>query len=166
MLVIIGILSAFHLAVDTVLTAKAIHFFDKYNLDSIQRVSKAEDMYFSICNYATMSAILFVIIVFLSVFSVYKSAADTLLSNSGLFADASREALRVELKKATKKNLTHLLVFSIISGITYCCYIFFRHLLPITTLFNSIAEIAFMFAFIKSLLYLYDNVYQRIYVHS
>ncbi len=166
LLVIIGILSVFHLAVDITLTVKAINFFEKYNLDSIQRVSKAEDMYFSMCTYAAVSAILFIIIVFLATLSLYKSAQDTLLSNSGLFVDASREALREEFKKDTKRNISYLLIFSIISGIVYCCYIFFRHLLPVTTLFNSIAEIAFMFAFIKAILYLYDNVYKRLYAHA
>ena len=166
MLVIIGIISVFHLAVDITLSVKAIKFFEKYNLDSILRVSKAEDMYFSMCTYATISAVLFVVIVFLSTYSLYRSAQDTLLSNSGLFVDASREALREEFKKDTKRNITHLIIFSIISGIVYCCYIFFRHLLPVTTLFNSIAEIAFIFAFVKAILYLYDNVYKRIYLLS
>ncbi|MBQ4511260.1 MAG: hypothetical protein II984_11095 [Clostridia bacterium] len=166
MLVIIGILSVFHLAVDITLSVKAIKFFEKYNLDSILRVSKAEDMYFSMCTYATISAVLFVVIVFLSTYSLYRSAEDTLLSNSGLFVDASREALREEFKKDTKRNITHLIIFSVISGIVYCCYIFFRHLLPVTTLFNSIAEIAFIFAFVKAMLYLYDNVYKRINTHA
>jgi hypothetical protein len=123
-------------------------------------------MYFSICIYAAVSAILFIVIVFLSILSLYKSAQDSLLANSGLFTYASREALSEELKRDTKRNMTYLLIFSVITAIAYCCYIFFRHLLPITTLFNSIAEIAFMFAFIKAVLYLYDNVYKRLLIHS
>ena len=166
MLVVIGILSIFHLAVDITLTVKAINFFDKYNLESILRVSQAEDMYLSMCTYAAMSAILFIVIVFLSVLSLYKSAQSSLLANSGLFTFASREALSEEFKRDTKRNMTYLLIFSVIAGLVYCCYIFFRHLLPITTLFNSIAEIAFMFAFIKAVLYLYDNVYKRLFIHA
>ena len=99
-------------------------------------------------------------------FSLYRNAKDTLLSNSGLFVDASREALIEEFNKDTKRNVTSVFVFSVVAGIVYCCYIFFRHLLPVTTLFNSIAEIAFMFAFIKSILYLYDNVYKRLFIHA
>ena len=166
LLVVITVLSVFHLATDITLTVKATKFFERYNLDSIQRVSQAEDMYFSMCTYATISSVLFIAIVVLSVFSLYKSAESTLLLNSGLFVDASREALREELKKDTKRNVTYVLIFSIITAIVYCCYIFFRHLLPVTTLFNSIAEIAFMFAFIKAILYLYDNVYKRLFVHA
>ena len=165
-LVVIGILSAIHLAVDVTLSVKAIKFFEKYNLDSIQRVSQAEDMYFSMCTYATISSVLFIMIIVLTVFSLYKSAESTLLSNSGLFTDANRDALSEEFKNDTKRNVIYVLIFSIISAIVYCCYIFFRHLLPVTTLFNSIAEITFMFAFIKSLLYLYDNVYKRLYSHA
>ena len=165
-LVVIGALSVFHLAVDITLTVKAIKFFEKYNLDSIQRVSQAEDMYFSMCTYASISAALFILIIFLSTLSLYRNAKDTLLSNSGLFIDASREALIEEFNKDTKRNVTSVFVFSVVAGIVYCCYIFFRHLLPVTTLFNSIAEIAFMFAFIKSILHLYDNVYKRLFIHA
>lgn len=166
LLVVISVLSIFHLAIDITLTVKANKFFERYNLDSIQRVSQAEDMYFSMCTYATISSVLFIAIIVLSVFSLYKSAESTLLLNSGLFVDASREALREEFKKDTKRNVTYVLIFSIITAMVYCCYIFFRHLLPVTTLFNSIAEIAFIFAFIKAILYLYDNVYKRLYIHA
>lgn len=165
-LVAIGALSVFHLAVDITLTAKAIKFFDRYNLDSIQRVSQAEDMYFSMCTYASISAALFILIIFLSTFSLYRNAKDTLLSNSGLFVDASREVLIEEFNICAKQNIISVFIFSLITGVMYCCYIFFRHLLPVTTLFNSIAEIAFMFAFIKSILYLYDNVYKRLFIHA
>ena len=166
LLIIIGALSVFHLSVDIVLSVKAISFFEKYNLDSIERVSKAEDMYFSMCTLAGVSALLFISIVFLTTYSLYKNAESTLINNSRLFVDASREAIAEEYKKDAKKNLAYVISFSIVSAIVYCCYIFFRHLLPVTTLFNSMAEIAFMFAFIKAMLYLYDNVYKRIFTYA
>ncbi len=166
MLVIISILSVFHLAIDITLTVIATKFFDRYNLDSIQRISEAEDMYFKMCTFAGISSILFIVIMFLVSYSLYVNAGNTLRNNSGLFVDASREALMDEFKKDAKRNITYVVIFSIISAISYCCYILFRHLLPVTTLFNSIAEIAFMFAFIKAMLYLYDNVYKRIHSHA
>ena len=166
MLVIISVLSIFHLSVDIALTVTATRFFGRYNLDSIQRVSEAENMYFKMCTFAGISSVLFIAIIFLTSISLYMNAGNTLRSNSKLFVDASREALMDEYKRDAKKNITYVLIFSIISAITYCCYILFRHLLPVTTLFNSIAEIAFMLAFIKAMLYLYDNVYHRIFIHA
>lgn len=165
-LVAIVVLSVFHLAVDVLLTVKANEYFEKYNLSSIFRSPKAEDMYFSMCTYAVISAILFVLIIFLTVFSLYKNAENTLLSNLGYLTDTGREALREDFKNQTKKNLIIVSVFSIVTAIAYSCYIFFRHMLEVTTLFNSIAEIAFIFAFIKVILYLYDSVYKRLHIHS
>lgn len=166
MLIIICVLSVFHLSVDTVLAVTATRFFNRYNLDSIQRVSEAEDIYFKMCTLAGISSILFIVIVFLTSLSLYNNAGNTLRRNSGLFIDAGREALMEEYKKDAKKNIIYVVVFAIISSVIYCCYMLFRHLLPVTTLFNSIAEIAFMFAFIKAMLYLYDNVYKRIFIHA
>ena len=165
-LVVIGTLSVFHLSSDIALTVNAVNFFDKYNLDSIQRVSAAEDLYFKMCTLSIISSVLFIAIIFLCCYSLSRSAKSTLMRNSGLFVDASREALVEEFSRDTRKNLTYVLIFSVISAVAHCCYIAFRHLLPSTTLFNSIAEIAFMFAFIKVVLYLYDNVYKRIFTHT
>lgn len=166
LIVIISVLSVFHLAADIALSVVATKFFDKYNLDSIQRVSLAEDMYFKMCILAGVSSLLFIVIVFLFTFSIYRNAEYTLRDNVRLFVDVSREALIEEYKNDAKKNILYVVVFSIIAAVVYCCYILFRHLLPVTTLFNSIAELAFMFAFIKAMLYLYDNVYKRIFNHA
>ncbi len=166
MLVIISILSTIHLSVDIVLTVTAAKFFEKYNLDSIHRVSLAEDIYIKMCILAIVSSALFVVIVFFTCFSLYVNAKNTLMRSSMLFVDASREALKEEFNNDMKRNLIYVSLFSVISAVAYCCYIAFRHVLPVTTLFNSIAEIAFMFAFIKAMLYLYDNVYKRIFTHA
>ena len=166
MLIIISVLSVFHLSVDIALTVTATRFFNRYNLDSIQRVSEAEDIYFKMCALAGASSLLFIVIMLLATLSIYINAGNTLRSNSRLFVDASREALMEEYKKDAKKNIIYVVIFSVVSAIAYCTYIFSRHLLPVTTLFNSIAEITFMFAFIKAMLYIYDNVYKRIYTHA
>ena len=166
MLVVIGVLSVFHVSADIALTVNAVNFFEKYNLNSIQRVSAAEDLYFKICTLSIISSVLFIAIVFLCCYSLNRSAKSTLMRNSGLFVDASREALVEEFSRDTKKNIIYVFIFSVIAAVSYCCYIAFRHVLPATTLFNSIAEIMFMFAFIKALLYLYDNVYKRIFTHT
>ena len=162
LLVITSILSVFHLSVDVSLSIVATKFFSKYNLDSIQRTPSAEDLYFKMCTLAGASSLLFIVTVFLFTFALYKNAEEILRENAGLFVDASREALLEEYRKDAKRNILYVVVFSIVASMVYCCYIFFRHLLPVTTLFNSIAEISFMFAFIKAALYLYDNVYKRI----
>lgn len=161
-LAIISILSTFHLAVDIILTVKVTEFFEKYNLDSILRVSKAEDMYFSICTYASISAILFVAIILLTVFSLYKNAENDLFSNLGYLTNTGREALKEEFDNQRKRNLIYVLVSSVVAAISYCCYIYFRHVVKVTTLFNSIAEIVLVLVFLKSVLYLYDNVYKRL----
>ena len=166
MLIIIAVLSVFHLAIDIILTVVATNFFEKYNLDSIQRIPKAEDIYFRMCTLSGISAVLFIAIVLITVFSLYTSAGNSLMDNSKLFVDSSREALMEEYNAEKKKNIIYVSIFSVISAIAYACYIAFRHILPVTTLFNSIAEIAFMFAFIKSILYLYDNVYKRILAYA
>lgn len=166
LLIVVCVLSIFHLSVDITLSVVATNFFEKYNLDSIQRVSQAEDMYFRMCTLALVSSILFIAIVFIATFALYINAKITLLNNVGLFVDASKDVLAEEYNGEAKKNIICVSAFAVLSAITYCCYIFFRHLLPVTTLFNSIAEIAFMFAFIKAILYLYDNVYKRILSHA
>ena len=166
MLVIISLLSVFHLTVDIILTVNAVRFFEKFNLNSIQRSPEAEDMYFKICTLSVISSLFFIVIVFLICYSLYANAKEILLNNTVVFIDASRDALKEEFELHAKSNLRRVFVFSLISAIAYCCYMFFRHLLPVTTLFNSIAEIMFMFVFIKAILYLYDNVYKRLYIHT
>ena len=166
MLVVISLLSVFHLTVDIALTVNAVKFFEQFNLNSILRSPVAEDMYFKICTLSVISSIFFIIIVFLLCYSLYANAKEILLNNTIVFVDASREALKEEFELHAKSNLIRVFIFSVIAAISYCCYMIFRHHLPVTTLFNSIAEIMFIFAFIKAILYLYDNVYKRLYIHT
>ncbi len=163
---VVSFLSVLHLATDIYLTVVAIKFFDRYNLNSIEKVSEAEDIYFKLCALAIISAVLFVSVIAFSLYLVNKNAEKTLRENAHLFTGIDTEYCMQEFKRVTRKNSALTIVFALISVSAYISYILFRYIAEATTLINTIAEIAFIVIFIKAMLYLYDNVYKRVLIHS
>jgi len=165
-LIIIGSLSVIHAAVDVFLTILSFKYFEKYNLESMIKSSEAEDMYFTISIVSSISAVLMVSVVSLALLVIIKNSEVVLRDNAKLFTAANTEALIEDYRMKTKKRYLVVFICTIISAIIYCCYIYFRYYVPSLTLFSTISELVFVFAFVSTMLYLYDNVYKRILIHS
>lgn len=155
-----------HIATDTYLTVVTIKFFDKYNLNSIEKISDAEDIYFKICTLSVISAVLLIFVVAFSLYYVNKNAEKALKANSYMFSGVDVEYCVLEFKKTARKNLIASTALSIIASASYACYMIFRHIFEATTLINTVAEMGLIIALIRTLLYVYDNVYKRILIHS
>ena len=71
-----------------------------------------------------------------------------------------------EFDQTTKKQMIVAFVFTGICAIFSAGYIILRHKIDLLGAINTITELAFVFVFIKVILYFYDNVFKRILTHS
>lgn len=158
--------SVVHIAVEAYLKATAKSFFEKYSLISIERVSNAEDIYFKMCALSIASSLLFSGIVVFTLILIRKYARKELEEYAHLFIGADKSYMLKEFDQTTKKQMIVAFVFTGICAIFSAGYIILRHKIDLLGAINTITELAFVFVFIKVILYFYDNVFKRILTHS
>jgi len=167
MLIAVGALSIAHLVVDINLTKAANNFFDKYSLVSLEKyIYDSRDMYLQVSILSVVSALLFFAVVFVTLYILRKQGEQALTEYSGLLVESNTAGMLKEYKNATKKNMIMTLVAAGITSVCYVLYITTRYLATIMTVVNTLGEIAFIFVFVRAMLYYYDNVYKRLYIHS
>ncbi len=165
-LITICVGSVAHIAVEAYLKATAEGFFEKYSLSSIERVSKAEDIYFKMCALSITSSLIFAGIIVVTLIAIRNSARYELEQYAHLFVGTDKEYMLKEYDHATKKQMILAFVFTGICASSSAEYMIIRHKVLSAGILNTIVELAFVFVFIKVILYFYDNVFKRILTHS
>ena len=158
--------SVAHIAVEAYLKSTAKDFFEKYSLSSIERVSKAEDIYFKMCALSVISALIFAGIVVITLITIRKCARRELDGYAHLFVSTDKEYMLKEFDQITRKQMIVAFIFTGICASSSAEYIILRHKIESAGVLNMITEFAFVFVFIKVILYFYDNVFKRILTHS
>ena len=158
--------SVAHIAVEAYLRATADSFFEKYSLSSIERISKAEDIYFKMCALSAISALIFAAIVVVTIIAVRNSARRELEQYAHLFVGTDKSYMLEELDTESRKQAIVAFVFTGLCSASYAEYMLIRHKALISGTLNTVMELAFVFVFIKLMLYFYDNVFKRILTHS
>ena len=155
-------LATLHLLIDIIFTVKTVEFFEIYDLNSIFLKSEAEDLYFEMCNYSIVSALIFIAVIVVALLALRSSTKKILNDNIELLAGTDKHFALNEFSKESVKQIIPVIVSSVVCAVSYVCYIAFRHMASVTTIINSVCEIIFVVLFIRAIVYFYDNVYKRL----
>lgn len=165
--IVLAIASIGHLVVDIFLTKRANEFFDRFTLVALERyLYNSRELYLPISILSVFSAVLTFGIVFLVLYLVKKQSRRALVEYSSLLVEGSDTELIREFDKNAKKYTIIALITAGVASINYVLYITLRYAATALTALNTISELVFVCFFIRAMLYYYDNVYKRIYVHS
>ena len=83
-----------------------------------------------------------------------------------MFVSTDKEYMLKEFDQITRKQMIVAFIFTGICASSSAEYIILRHKIESAGVLNMITEFAFVFVFIKVILYFYDNVFKRILTHS
>ena len=137
-------------------------YFDEYNLASVLKISKAEDMYSVVVLGAVVSAIALALSVFVVLMFIKMNARKTILDNTSLFSETDIDYFVKEFDKKTNRLSIITLSIVVLSGIINVLMVAFRPYTDWFVLIDIVLKVAFIFAFIITVLNVHDDVYKRI----
>ena len=143
-----------------------VSYFEKYNLDSILKVSEAESMYFNVCLFAIFTSLALIVSSTLVLLLMRKNARDNILKFSALFSESDIDYYLNEFDKRTRKHILMNVSFSAISSTVYVLTVILKPYAEWMVLLCTVAELLFVISFIICCLYLHDEVYKRILIFS
>lgn len=151
-----------HIGVDVFEMIANIQYFEKYNLQSVNSVSRAEQLYSLVSWSSFLSVIMLVVSTVLVLMVIKRSAREKIIENSKLFSEIDIDYYLKEYDKRTYKNLKIVCVIAILYSIAYVVSVALKPYAEWMTLINLVLEIAYIISFIAASLYIYDEVYKRI----
>ena len=137
-------------------------YFDEYNLASVLKISKAEDMYSVVVLGAIVSAIALALSVFVVLVFIKMNARKTILDNTSLFSETDIDYFVKEFDKKTNRLSIITLSIVALSGIINVLMVAFRPYTDWFVLIDIVLKVAFIFSFIITVLNVHDDVYKRI----
>ncbi|MBQ7353091.1 MAG: hypothetical protein IJW54_03700 [Clostridia bacterium] len=143
-------------------TAKINEFYSKYTLNHIGAVQEANDLYNMLPVYSVILSVFSVISAVMLLSTLYNYGKNSLEKHKELFLGCDFSYQMQEYKEKMKNNAILVVLFSIVSAITYSLNIL---LLPIFSGFifiNIFIEILFILLMMKTIFYVHDDVYKRI----
>lgn len=162
---LLGVL-ALHIGLDVLEMVSSQSYFEKYNMESMLKVSEAEDMYFVLCVSAILSSIALVASVVLILLVMKSNARHNILKHRGIFSEVDIEYYLKEFEKRSNKKIALTASFAGLSALVYSLTVILRPYADWMTLVDMVCQILFIIIFISSLLYIYDEVYKRILTFS
>ena len=118
------------------------------------------------CALSAISALIFAAIVVVTIIAVRNSARRELEQYAHLFVGTDKSYMLEEFDTESRKQAIVAFVFTGLCSSSYAEYMLIRHKALISGTLNTVMELAFVFVFIKLMLYFYDNVFTRILTHS
>jgi len=160
----IGLVCAFtlHVGADVLEMIANIQYYEKYNLQSINSISRAEQLYTLISWSSLLSVIMLLASTLLVLVIMKRSAREKICENSKLFSEIDIEYYLKEYDRRTFKNFKIVFAISVLYSIVYVLSVALKPYAEWMTLLNLVLEIAYIISFIASSLYIYDEVYKRI----
>lgn len=141
---------------------KINEFYSKYTLNHIGAVQEANDLYNMLPVYSVILSVFSVISVVMLLLTLYNYGKNSLEKYKELFLGCDFSYQMQEYKEKMKNNAILVILFSVISAITYSLNI---SLLPIFSGFifiNIFIEILYILVMMKTIFYVHDEVYRRI----
>lgn len=158
---LLGVLGL-HLGAGAFEMATNITYFEKYNLQSVNSVARAEWLY-SLVSISSLVSVLVLVASTLLVLKIMKnSAKEKINANYKLFSEIDIEYYLKEYDKRTKRNFLIVVSISLVYSVEYVLSTVFKPYAEWMTLLNMVIEIAYIISFIAASLYIYDEVYKRI----
>lgn len=152
----------FQIGVDIFEMSANISYFEKYNMQSMLKVSEAEDMY----TIVTLSAILASIAVVFSSYAVLavirNNARESIVAHKTLFSEIDIDYYLKEYDARTKKSIAITVIVAALGAVIYSLSVALKPYAEWMVLLNIVFEILFIISFISAALYAYDEVYKRI----
>lgn len=141
-------------------------FYSKYKLIEISSSVAASELYNQIVPFSIVSSILFVMSMALAMLLIYNCGKASLERNKNLFCGCD---FSYQMKEFNKKMMVYSIVVVAISVVCAVVYSVMIAVMPKTTglvFVNYIVEIALIFAILKVINFVNDEVYKRIYSYS
>ncbi len=160
----IGLMCAFvlHIGADVFEMVANIQYYEKYNLQSMNSISKAEQLYTLVSWSSILSVIMLSVSTLLVLIIMKRSAKEKIIENSKLFSEIDIDYYLKEYDRRTFKNFKIVLVISVLYSVAYVLSVALKPYAEWMTLLNIVFEIAYIISFIAASLYVYDEVYKRI----
>ncbi len=159
---VLGGALALQLCADILEMVANISYFEKYNMQSMLKVSEAEDMYTLVTLSAVFASITAVssCIVVLCLFR--SNARQSILAHKSLFSEIDIDFYLKEFDRKTKKSLIITSTMSVAMGVVYSLSVALKPYADWIIMLNMIFEVLFIIFFISAALYIHDEVYKRI----
>ena len=143
-------------------TVANVKYFEKYNLQSINSLSKAERLYSIVSWSALASVVTLVASTLLILVVLKKNARNEINNNSKLFSEIDIDYYLKEYDRRISKRIITVFAISILYSVVYVLSVSLKLYAEWLVLLNSVLEIVYIIAFISAILYIYDEVYKRI----
>ena len=137
-------------------------YFEKYNLASILKISKAEDMYSIVTLSGIISAVSLVCVTFVILLFLKKNAKECMLANPKLFSETDIDYFVKDFEKKTNRLIIITMAISAGGALVYSLMVALRPYTDGFVLVDIGSKIAFIFSFIITVLNIHDDVYKRI----
>lgn len=141
-------------------------YFEKYNYASMLKISKAEDMYLTVCISGICSAVALVLATTVILLIMRVNARKNISNNAHLFSQSDIDYFLSEFDRRTKKNIAIAITVAVLSGVVYSLLVIFRPFAEWMILVDVIFELIYIISFISSTLYIHDEVYKRILTYA
>ncbi|MBO5312722.1 MAG: hypothetical protein J6B29_02025 [Clostridia bacterium] len=164
-LLLIGAFTA-HIIVNILEIKKSVAYFEKYNVASALKISRAESMYFELCVLTVASAVMLAISCTVILLLMRNNARNNIVKHSKLFSESDIDYYLQEFDKRTKKNMIITVGISVLNVITSSLSVILRPYTDAFIIVNIVAQVLLVIFFISSTLYLHDEVYKRILIFS
>lgn len=141
-------------------------FYSRFKLIDISKSVEASKIYSEIIPFSVISSILFVCSIVCAILLIHKCGKQALERNKNLFSGCD---FSYQMKEFNRKMLVYSIItvsLSIACAVVYSLMIAFLPKFDGFVLINYIVEIGFIFAFLKLIMYVNDEVYKRIYSYS
>ena len=139
-----------------------VTYFEKYNLDSVNKSSSAERLYSMVSISAALSVLALAVATFTVLAILRRNARANVVENSKLFSEIDIDYYLKEFDKRTKKHILVVMVVSAVYALVYILSVVLKPYAEWMTLLNLSMEIVYIISFIAASLYIHDEVYKRI----
>ncbi|MBQ7788715.1 MAG: hypothetical protein IJ398_03575 [Clostridia bacterium] len=147
-------------------SVKLREFYDKFNLESVLKSSKADTLYSQITLFGAIESAFFVLSIAIILYIIAKNGKESLEKHAHLFIGCDYSFAISEYKEKMKKNIILTGIFTLLSALTYVIMVAIKPTFPDFIMVNMICEVALAILLAKTMLFLHDDVYKRILAYS
>ena len=141
-------------------------YYSIYNLESVFRISEAEDMYFNLSVSSVLTGVLFVATAILISFIIVKNGKNYLIKYKDLLIVNNFNDIIKEYNHGTQKCLIYVIISAVLSGVCYAIMVIFKPYTLVLVLVNMIFNVIFIISFMHMVSYVNEESHKRILSHS
>lgn len=164
--ILLSISAVGQIAIYVLEALKISAFYSRFKLIDVSKSVEASRIYSEIVPFSIIGSIFFVCSIACALLLIYNCGKEALERNKNLFSGCD---FSYQMKEYDKKMLVYSIItlsLSVACAVVYSLMIAFLPEFDGFVLINYIVEIGFIFAFLKVIMYVNDEVYKRIYSYS